>query len=717
MLGIGDNIHQRAVIRELMKTRPVWLQTYYASIVHDLVADGLNLIPFNRAIARIRETARVGYAVPPSRFDRARVTYDRRMILNTGSLMAAQFESCGLVQPADADFRLPVPQAWRDRALNRINYNGDRPILVYRPIVLNTVWKCEARSPDPVAYAELFRSIRDRFFVVSVANVKPGKEWIVGDEEPADLNLNGGQLDFESLAGLFAEAALVFGNPGFAPILAQAVGTPGVVIYGGNERFSATNEYGSKFAPTLAIEPDSPCGCYLRFHDCSKAITIPPARDKVLAFVDRLPIKARSTVADRPPRTLIFATTYVDTPERFRLTEHWAKLHGTLNPDCDLLIVDSASPIPGLYEAVRQQDPRVIFHNLGDNIGHLSRGGRDGWGRAFCHGLQRAIDSGYDYAVHIEGDSLFRLPLAPIVAEMRRDKLDVLSVPVKGTRRDEIGWVETGLMVFRTGYVAASDFIRRYDWPTRQKSPTPERIIFNLLGRDLTLMPWRALRADKNQITVDNVRDLDWVTHCHSAPGVYDAFMDSIFQPLEPEAPAVAPNERKVNFGCGRNRLEGWDNYDADVDISKPLPIGAASVDYILAEHCVEHVDYYAALGFFQECRRILKPGGVLRVIVPSIEQIQKYGDAEYFAFTRRWSGGRAGVRGALHAILFAHGHKAAWTESLLVASLTYAGFDKIAPYEPLASDHAALRGVDGHHRAIGEKFNEIESLVMEASA
>src|SRR6266576_2249918 len=42
--GIGDNLHQRAVIRELMPTHDVWLHTCHFNLYHDLIAQGLKLV-------------------------------------------------------------------------------------------------------------------------------------------------------------------------------------------------------------------------------------------------------------------------------------------------------------------------------------------------------------------------------------------------------------------------------------------------------------------------------------------------------------------------------------------------------------------------------------------------------------------------------------------------------------------------------------------------
>jgi SAM-dependent methyltransferase len=173
----------------------------------------------------------------------------------------------------------------------------------------------------------------------------------------------------------------------------------------------------------------------------------------------------------------------------------------------------------------------------------------------------------------------------------------------------------------------------------------------------------------------------------------------------------------KLNLGCGVNMLPGWQNLDAEVDIGKPLPFDNASVDYILCEHCVEHIAYYEAIKFFMECRRILRGDGVARIIVPSLKQIWKCADQDYYEFTERWQKIGPTARGAMHAILYGHGHASAWTASLLEATLFYAGFDLVEHCPPHQSRHDELRDVDGHHRVIGERFNVIESVVMEGSS
>jgi predicted SAM-dependent methyltransferase len=144
----------------------------------------------------------------------------------------------------------------------------------------------------------------------------------------------------------------------------------------------------------------------------------------------------------------------------------------------------------------------------------------------------------------------------------------------------------------------------------------------------------------------------------------------------------------KLNLGCGGNRLEGFENHDADVDISKPLPWPDNSVDFILIEHCWEHIDSHAALRCLDECYRILKPGGVLRLCVPVLDRLER-------------DHGRD--------IVFGHGHQAAYSTVLIFHLLRLAGFK---PENTQTTDRATI---DGHWHVIGKEKDDLETARIEA--
>jgi predicted SAM-dependent methyltransferase len=89
----------------------------------------------------------------------------------------------------------------------------------------------------------------------------------------------------------------------------------------------------------------------------------------------------------------------------------------------------------------------------------------------------------------------------------------------------------------------------------------------------------------------------------------------------------------KLNLGCGTNILTGWVNLDCaalpGIDVvhdlsSLPLPFQDESVEEILCEDVLEHVDYAPLL---RDCHRILVPCGRIRIEVPHCTSVNNYVD------------------------------------------------------------------------------------------
>jgi predicted SAM-dependent methyltransferase len=84
----------------------------------------------------------------------------------------------------------------------------------------------------------------------------------------------------------------------------------------------------------------------------------------------------------------------------------------------------------------------------------------------------------------------------------------------------------------------------------------------------------------------------------------------------------------RLQIGSGPNRFPGWINADIDpraeliVFLERRLPFPDRSLQRIYLEHVLEHVPYATALFFLKEARRVLQPGGVLRVAVPDLEDL-----------------------------------------------------------------------------------------------
>lgn len=84
-----------------------------------------------------------------------------------------------------------------------------------------------------------------------------------------------------------------------------------------------------------------------------------------------------------------------------------------------------------------------------------------------------------------------------------------------------------------------------------------------------------------------------------------------------------------LNLGCGGHYHPAWTNADLQpagsgvhaVDLAVPLPFPDAHFEVVYHSHVLEHLPRSAAPSALREQRRVLRPGGVLRVAVPDLEQ------------------------------------------------------------------------------------------------
>src|SRR5579859_1500125 len=177
MHGLGDNLHQRALLRQLMTRHEVWLESSWVAPYWDLIGNGLKVIrkatPLRTQNKNAEREAKLFSPVlPPPSAKQMQVWYKPEEVRAKGSVLAAMCSATGC-DIGIADFRLPPPRAWLDRADALIaTWKTAKPILIYRPLVERKEWSgCAARNPDHAGYAALFRSLKDRFFVVSLADL------------------------------------------------------------------------------------------------------------------------------------------------------------------------------------------------------------------------------------------------------------------------------------------------------------------------------------------------------------------------------------------------------------------------------------------------------------------------------------------------------------------------------------------------------------------
>ncbi len=184
----------------------------------------------------------------------------------------------------------------------------------------------------------------------------------------------------------------------------------------------------------------------------------------------------------------------------------------------------------------------------------------------------------------------------------------------------------------------------------------------------------------------------------------------------------------KVNVGCGASPTNGWLNFDNSFSVrlarwplliqalarlrvvdgqsvkltkmvqhgsirfanaAARIPCATSSVAAVYSSHMIEHLDRNEARAFLAEVKRILRPGGVVRLAAPDLSRlVQDYaatGDADGFvAGTHMGLDRPSGVRAwAKWALIGPRHHLWMYDGESLTRLLREAGFENAAVLPP----------------------------------
>lgn len=163
----------------------------------------------------------------------------------------------------------------------------------------------------------------------------------------------------------------------------------------------------------------------------------------------------------------------------------------------------------------------------------------------------------------------------------------------------------------------------------------------------------------------------------------------------------------KLNLGSFTTMFPGWRNLDrvdlgawatlngysfTRVDLSEGLPFDDDIADLIYASHVIEHFTYAAGTQLLAECRRVLKPGGLLRVAVPDAERlIRNYQDGSIKRLDELSPTPARTPIDRLYALL-CDGHHALYDWPRMHLALTDAGFSVVEHSSFRSSRSNAMR-------------------------
>ncbi len=130
---------------------------------------------------------------------------------------------------------------------------------------------------------------------------------------------------------------------------------------------------------------------------------------------------------------------------------------------------------------------------------------------------------------------------------------------------------------------------------------------------------------------------LDW--YKQNLPQGHEVFStDELQSGGYPEEYLVGDGLTKLNVGSFTTQIHrGWTNLDiADVspfanayqykfkqcDVRQGMPFGTGTVDLIVSSHHFEHLSYKEGASWLKECRRVIRPDGAMRLIMPDARRI-----------------------------------------------------------------------------------------------
>jgi hypothetical protein len=262
MYGLGDSVYQRAFVRQIPGA---YLRTPWPELYSDLDVNFVRSNTTLRTQRKNEEKTNIVFVREPARPSEVLSIFYGPEELKRGSIIDAMTWQFGRVATI---FDLPT--------FGESPVKADKPIAVIRPATVRKEWANPARNPDPKYIAAAARKLRKNFYVVSLADLEAGEEWLVGETPEADLYLHAGELSLTQTLALVEHAAVVVSGVGWALPVAICYQTPVFIIQGGCGAHNAPHivtDPGMDLSRVGWAQPDEYCMCASMVHDCSKHIS------------------------------------------------------------------------------------------------------------------------------------------------------------------------------------------------------------------------------------------------------------------------------------------------------------------------------------------------------------------------------------------------------------------------------------------------------------
>ena len=185
----------------------------------------------------------------------------------------------------------------------------------------------------------------------------------------------------------------------------------------------------------------------------------------------------------------------------------------------------------------------------------------------------------------------------------------------------------------------------------------------------------------------------------------------------------------KLDIGGGWQLLAGWLNIDIEtipgvmrMDATRRFPFADETFQYVYCEHMIEHVPHEKGTYMLRECYRVMRRGGVIRVITPNLSAILGLyspvlsAEQERYLqwFCQTFTPDRPpSASSAINAMFRLWGHQFIYDEQTLADAMRTAGFNSVARYPISHSNHPELQNLANESR-YPEGLLNFESVTLE---
>ena len=262
MHGLGDNIYQRAFVREI-KSR-VYLCTSWPQLYKDL-SNVYTVKPITRLRTQrknIISRKETEWKAAPH-VSKRKIRYGHNDLKYGGSILSAMSRCFNIKAKI---FDLPKFEG---------PLIGEKYAVV-RPVTVRAEWRNEARNPRVEYINEAALRMHELgYTIVSIADLQKNHEWC--EELPyCDIAYNHGELDVEQMLSVVQKASIVIGGVGWIIPACAASGVNLITVLGGQGAHNAPEKITGvpmNIDKIRFIFPDNYCKCKDKLHKCNKEIT------------------------------------------------------------------------------------------------------------------------------------------------------------------------------------------------------------------------------------------------------------------------------------------------------------------------------------------------------------------------------------------------------------------------------------------------------------